>query len=330
MSEQRVRQDPRRPEPPVRPGRCAGLTLWCIAAAGLLLSVPLTQYLLAGQAELDVQLRLLIANLAYYLPFVALPLLLCVRRRPGTGASLRPNPISLFQTIAISALALLGVFLVNALTVLWAIPLQALGLEISGSALPIPGDSRGLTLLLFTAAVLPAVCEEFLFRGAILASLESGGTRRAMLVTAVLFMLLHGSSVGMPTQFLLGLVLAALVVYCDSIYAGLIYHTVHNAAAIILQYLQQSQPAADASERVRYLEAIGGAQGVLMLLVDILLLGTAMLFTLRMFRMRARLSGVVEQPRERRPLKPLEWVVLLAGCALAAVLYAQDLLYMLV
>ena len=150
-----------------------------------------------------------------------------------------------------------------------------------------------------------------------------------MVVTAVLFMLLHGSIVGMPTQFLLGLVLAALVVYCDSIYAGLIYHTVHNAAAVILQYLQQSQPAAEAAESVRYLDAIGGMQGVLMLLVEILILGAAMLFTLRMFRMRARLNGAVEQPRKKRPLKVLEWVALLIGCALAAVLYISDLLAML-
>ena len=318
-----------RAEMGARPSRRAGLILWCIAAAGLLLSVLPTAWLLAGRAEMDAQLRLLIANLAYYLPFVALPLLLYVLRRSGTGASLRPNPISLFNTIAIVALALLGVVLVNALAVLWAIPLQALGLEITGSSLPIPGDSRGLALLLFTAAVLPAVCEEFLFRGAILASLEPGGTRRAMVVTAVLFMMLHGSIVGMPTQLLLGLVLAALVVYCDSIYAGLIYHTVHNAAAVILQYLQQSQPAAEAVESVRYLDAIGGMQGVLMLLVEILILGAAMLFTLRMFRMRARLSGAVEQPREKRPLKALEWVALLIGCALATVLYISDLLTML-
>ena len=80
---------------------------------------------------------------------------------------------------------------------------------------------------------------------------------------------------------------------------------------------------------MRYLDAIGGMQGVLMLLVEILILGAAMLFTLRMFRMRARLNGAVEQPRKKRPLKVLEWVALLIGCALAAVLYISDLLAML-
>lgn len=329
MSEQRVRLNPRGPEPAARPSRSAGLTLWCIAAAGLLLSGFPVMWLLAGRAEMDAQLRLLIANLLYYLPFVALPLLLYVRRRPGVAAALRPNPISLFSTISIVAMALLGVLLANDLTVLWAIPLQELGLDVSGTGLPIPGDSRGLTLCVLTVAVLPGVCEEFLFRGAVLASMEAGGTRRAALISAALFMLLHGSIVGMPAQFLLGLVLAALVVYCDSIYAGLIYHTAHNAATILIQYLQSAQPAAEAAESVRYLELIGGARGVLMLLVEILILGSMMLFTLRMFRMRARLSGMSTQPRVKRPMRPVEWAPLLVGCALAAVLYAQDLLGML-
>ena len=172
MSEQRVRLNPRGPEPAARPSRGAGLTLWCIAAAGLLLSGFPVMWLLAGRAEMDAQLRLLIANLLYYLPFVALPLLLYVRRRPGVAAALRPNPISLFSTISIVAMALLGVLLANDLTVLWAIPLQELGLDVSGTGLPIPGDSRGLTLCVLTVAVLPGVCEEFLFRGAVLASME--------------------------------------------------------------------------------------------------------------------------------------------------------------
>ena len=97
MSEPRVRLNPLRPEPTARPSRRAGLILWLIAAAGLIVSGFPSQWLLAGRDEMDVQLRLLIANLIYYLPFVALPLMLCVRRRPGIGASLRPNPISLFR-----------------------------------------------------------------------------------------------------------------------------------------------------------------------------------------------------------------------------------------
>ena len=329
MSEPRVRLNPLRPEPTARPSRRAGLILWLIAAAGLIVSGFPSQWLLAGRDEMDVQLRLLIANLIYYLPFVALPLMLCVRRRPGISASLRPNPISLFSTISIAAMALLGVFLVNDLTVLWAIPLQELGLNVSGTSLPVPGDTRGLALLVFTAAVLPAVCEEFLFRGALLASLEEGGSRHAALASALLFMLLHGSVVGMPTQFLLGVVLAALVIYCDSIYAGLIYHTVHNAATVFLQYLQQSVSEPVSAAPVRYLEAIGGAKGVVTLAVEILLTGAMMLFTLRVFRMRARLNGVCSQPRNKRPLKVTEWLPLIGGCALAALLYASDILVML-
>lgn len=324
MSEPRIRLQPRRPEPQARPSRRAALLLWGIAAAGLFLSSILSGLLLPLLLKLDVQPRLLAANLLYYLPFVALPVFLLARRRRGVFEAYRPNPISPFNAIAIVVLALLGVFLANDIVVLWCIPLQELGFNVNGSSLPIPSDPQGLTLCIFSVAVLPSVCEEFLFRGAVLSAHEREGTRYAMLVSAALFALLHGSLTGLPAHFLLGLVLAALVIYCDSIYAGLIYHTVHNAASILLEYIQQGSPAASAAP-VRLLDAIGGGAGVVSLILEALITGAMMLFSLRMFRLRARLNGIASQERKKLPLGRAEWALLLCGILFTVLLYAQDI-----
>lgn len=314
--------------PAPRPSRRSALALWLIAAAGLLLST-FPAALLQTLLKLSQPVYLLIANLCYYLPFVALPVFCVLCRRPGRFRACRPNPISPFNTVSIVLLALLGVFFVNGLTALWSIPLEALGFNVHASpGLSVPSDPRGLVICVLYVAVLPGVCEEFLFRGAMLPAFEAGGTRRAVWATSLLFALLHGSLAGLPAQFLLGVVMAALVIWCDSVYAGLIYHTVHNAASVILQFLQQGAPAADA-EPTRMLEAIGGGPGVLMLSMELLLLGAMMFFTLNSFRLRARLAGVAPIARKKTPYRRSEWLLLLAGLLMAALLYAADVAAML-
>jgi len=179
-------------------------------------------------------------------------------------------------------------------------------------------------------AVLPGVCEEFLFRGAILPAFEEEGTKRAMVASALLFMSVHGTIAGAPTQFILGMILAYLVVWTDSIYAGLIYHTVHNAAMILLQFAQDRAAAPEtAAQTTDLLELVGGMGGAGMLVMEVLLSGAMILFTLKMFKLRGRLTGITAETGQKKRLRAIEWLVLLAGVALCIVLYASDIVHML-
>lgn len=329
MSDIRIHIHRRVPKPQQRPTRLNALLLWVIAAAGLifisLLSLPL-QGVLQG---INPHVQLLITNLAYYLPFVVLPVFLLARRRPGLFEAYRPNPISLFDTITIAILAVLGVFFVNDITVLWAIPFQRAGFDVFTTALPAASNRGELLLSVFTVAVIPGVCEEFLFRGAILSAFEDGGTKRAMRICALLFMLLHGSLIGAPTQLILGMVLCFIVVWTNSIYAGLIYHTVHNASAVILDFIQSQTPEA-AEQTTNLLESIGGIPGLLSLMVGVALIGAMLLFSLKMLRLRGMLKGIsVTENGKRIPLRGVEWALLALGILLCAVLYAMDIFTML-
>lgn len=303
--------------------------LWVIAAAGLILVSVLTYYSTPALTGLDVQLQSLITNLSYYLPLVALPVYLLARRKPGLWASYRPYPISFFSTLSIVSLALLGVFFTTDLTALWAIPLEALGFNVGGASVAIPTTAPGLMLCVFYVAVLPALCEEFLFRGAILSAFEPDGTRRAVLVSAALFMLLHGSLTGMPAQFLLGLIMAWLVVCCNSIYAGLIYHTTHNAASVILQFVINRSADSAAEESGRMIDAVGGMSGVAQLALELVVMGAMMLFTLRMFRVTAPLRGAEFVPDGHARLRRGEWVLLIVGLVFVGLLYGSDIYAML-
>lgn len=315
------------PRPEKRPGRLSALALWCIAGLGLILSglaaLPLAGFL----SGLNPQLQLLITDALYYLPFAALPVFLLARKNPGLYEAYRPNPISLFNVICVAVLALLGVFLVNDLTVLWSIPFQKLGLDVFAGSFPTPANTRELALSIITLAAIPAVCEEFLFRGAVLSAFESGGTRHAVILSSLLFALLHGSIIGAPSQFILGVILALLVFWTDSIYAGLIYHTVHNAAAVILDYLQAQMPET-AGASTDLFTAIGGLAGVLDLGLSILFSAALVIFTLKIFRLRGRLRGITTEARRRMKLNQKEILLLIAGLCFCALLYAANILLM--
>jgi sodium transport system permease protein len=101
--------------------------------------------------------------------------------------------------------------------------------------------SLGAALLVF--ALIPAVCEEFAFRGFILSGLQSGRSNRsAIVLSALLFGFLHVllSVIGQQ-QFLnstlLGLVLGLIAVRSGSIVPGIAFHFLNNGLAVFRQSL---------------------------------------------------------------------------------------------
>ena len=323
MSEQRSGIRPEQ-----RPTRRNALVLYLLSGVGLYAASLLLGAFSGALQGADANLVALAYNLFYYLCFLALPIALSVKRRPEILPALRPNPISLPSVLLIVAMALLGVFLVNDITLIWSIPFQKLGFDVTAGGITAPSDRTGLMLCVLYAAVLPGVCEEFLFRGMLLSAFEEHGTRRAMVLTSLLFMLMHGSLIGAPAEFILGMLIAALVICTDSIYAGLIYHTVHNAATVLLQFVQQRMPSAEEIP-VDYFTAIGGFPGLLVLLVEIALTAAMLRLMLRIFRARAQLRGVRTVQGARLRLSRGEWALLIAGVALTALMYVTDVINML-
>jgi len=93
----------------------------------------------------------------------------------------------------------------------------------------------GMPLVLVCIAVLPGICEEVLCRGALLSGLRrSLGTTTAVLLSAFLFALLHGSPFRFVPQFTIGVALAILAVRSGSILPGMVLHAGHNALAVLL------------------------------------------------------------------------------------------------
>ena len=96
-----------------------------------------------------------------------------------------------------------------------------------------------LLLNLFVMAVVPAVCEEFFFRGALQTVMMRWlrNPHVAIGVTAALFSLMHGEFFAFLPRFFLGVLLGYLFYYSGSMLVNMCAHFFNNAVVVIVYYL---------------------------------------------------------------------------------------------
>jgi membrane protease YdiL (CAAX protease family) len=90
---------------------------------------------------------------------------------------------------------------------------------------------------LIIGAVVPAFAEEVLFRGVLQRSLEEVyPLRRAVIVTAILFGILHFNPLSVIPLILIGAYLGFLAYYTQSLALPIVAHFLSNAIAIVALY----------------------------------------------------------------------------------------------
>ncbi|HEX9059392.1 MAG TPA: type II CAAX endopeptidase family protein [Clostridia bacterium] len=96
---------------------------------------------------------------------------------------------------------------------------------------PSPGLS-GFILQLIVVAGSAALCEEAMFRGVILRGFEKAGTVTAILISSLLFGLLHLDFEKLLGTFILGALICFFTYRTNSIFAGMAAHFTNNAIAV--------------------------------------------------------------------------------------------------
>ena len=96
-----------------------------------------------------------------------------------------------------------------------------------------------LILQLVVVALIPAVCEELFFRGALQQILRQwfGNMHVAIVVTALVFSLAHGDMYGLVPRFVLGMLLGYLFFLSGSLLVNVCAHFFNNAVIVVLYYL---------------------------------------------------------------------------------------------
>lgn len=134
----------------------------------------------------------------------------------------------------------------------------------------------GITLL----ALLPALAEEFVCRGVIFHELRHNGIWKAILISALLFGIMHMNFNQMSYAFVLGIVLALVVEATDSIWASVIVHFTLNASSVTLNYVMNALAPEAVQESVELLQ--GGVNYYVSMLLVIIAYAMVAVFTTSM------------------------------------------------
>lgn len=149
-----------------------------------------------------------------------------------------------FPWLLSGALFFVGLGLILAINFVWELVRQQLGWAAQPDFLPLFGEGiRGLVLALILGSVVAPVTEEIFFRGFLYAGLCSRwGRVWGMILSSLLFALVHFSPGVILPIFLMGMVLAAVYMYSGSLWPSIFLHGAINAMAFVGAYLSSNHP----------------------------------------------------------------------------------------
>ena len=151
---------------------------------------------------------------------------------------------SFYKLQPISALHSVLAILLGLCLISWLEEVQYLQIQVTGEANQLERQARSwlqspsywhLIWILLSMAIIPAICEEFLFRGFVLNQLlVPGHSARAVLVSAVMFGLFHRHLFLFFPGTLAGILFAIMVIRSGTLLTAILAHFTVNASAIVV------------------------------------------------------------------------------------------------
>ena len=165
--------------------------------------------------------------------FVLIPALLCIYIKTDWKKVYSIKKPKIMDTIGGILLwfgtAIIGIIIVNIIVTYF--PQSIKGMEELEEFL-FSGNNLWINLLI--VAVCPAICEEIFFRGFLLSAfVEEKHPVRGIIITGLLFAVMHMSLIKMIPIFLLGVVIAYTVYKTKSIFIGMLIHFMNNGLSVL-------------------------------------------------------------------------------------------------
>jgi uncharacterized protein len=186
--------------------------------------------------------------------FILLPAILFVEIGVARGKKefLRLNKIKASTGILVSFVILFSLPLFGLINNLIYYIFAELFGAVEIYSVPIPQGAKGVLLSLIVLALVPAVCEEVLFRGVIQGVLRRHGHIFAIIFTGALFSFLHLDIQRFIGIWLLGSLIGYMVYRTNSLYTGILAHLVNNVFSVAASYLfvDDQQVAKDGIQRI--------------------------------------------------------------------------------
>lgn len=185
---------------------------------------------------LDNTTFLLVYSVIYAIAMGLPTLLVCGvgRRRFSPLAPTKPQPsgvpfLSILGGVGICMAA-------NIVSNIIAIIFVDLGITVPDQPQLMENTVTSLLLNLFVIAVLPAILEELMFRGCVLRLLRPYGNFFAIIISSLLFGLMHGNLRQIPFATMVGICLGFLYISTDNIWIPIGVHFCNNAFSVLMEY----------------------------------------------------------------------------------------------
>ena len=126
------------------------------------------------------------------------------------------------------------------------------GLQNNGGTILQDGALPSVLLYYLAVSVMPALAEEFAFRGVIMGSLRGYSEGLALVVSSAAFALMHGNFVQIPFTFCCGLVFGLLVIKSNSLLPAIIVHFLNNGLSVTFDVLTSYKILSEDAANIGY------------------------------------------------------------------------------
>lgn len=168
---------------------------------------------------------------------ILLPALIFIyREKQNTIGFFKIKSISISEALIIILMAIASSFIAAALNSIVIYFMEKIG-PVEIDTIPIAKNPKEFWLQIFVIALLPAVCEEFLFRGIIFNSFKGLGVKMSIVVSSFYFALIHFDIRNFLGPFFLGILIAWYCYRTGSIIAGSLAHFTNNFLSVLISYI---------------------------------------------------------------------------------------------
>lgn len=151
----------------------------------------------------------------------------------------KPNNSTLKYSIICIILGVVSFFLLSGVLNYFQWFVTKIGYSIDPSPFTL-NSIKDLLICYVSLAIIPAVCEELLFRGVIINCLKHKGEIFAVVFSAIMFAIFHFSPVQLIYPICWGLLLGIVYLRTKNIIFPMIMHFINNAFSLTLQYFMTS------------------------------------------------------------------------------------------
>ncbi len=115
--------------------------------------------------------------------------------------------------------------------------IESFGVEFPTMDRTLPEGVFGIALVILSTSVFPALLEEFMMRGVVLGVFKKFGQGFAIIVSSILFAVMHASLTQFAFAFLVGIILGFITVKSGSVWPAVIIHAANNFVSVVFSYL---------------------------------------------------------------------------------------------